>query len=294
MSTETGLAPVSEKASELTLAVVGNPNTGKSSLFNALTGIHQQVGNYPGITVERKHGNYTYGGARVTVVDLPGTYSLVPASQDERAQLSDAEAERRLRQVLKEAGLDGENAPGKAIRERFKDVKFFAGSKYSLAGLKRLGAAVRKGSWLMSSDWAVLALERALPGTVRWTGHTTYEETVEVIPGMTGKRHSLMKGVFGKPAKARWWLETEAYLFAVKGKHKRLVESRQLAARYHGNKNIAVLLEPGKGRVLHALSHGWLQSGREDDMAVMQRLMLNFLTEKSIQNWRRAREKKKN
>ena len=109
----------------------------------------------------------------------------------------------------------------------------------------------------MSSDWAVLALERALPGTVRWTGHTTYEETVEVIPGMTGKRHSLMKGVFGKPAKARWWLETEAYLFAVKGKHKRLVESRQLAARYHGNKNIAVLFEPGKGRVLHnVLGHG--------------------------------------
>ena len=215
-----------------------------------------------------------------------------PASQDKRARLSDAEADRRLRQVLKEAGLDGENAPGKAIRKRFKDVKFFAGSKYSVAGLKRLGAAVRKGSWLMSSDWAVLALERALPGTVRWTGHTTYEETVEVIPGMTGKRHSLMKGVFGKPAKARWWLETEAYLCAVKGKHKRLVESRQLAARYHGNKNIAVLLEPGKGRVLHALSHGWLQRGREDDIAVTQRLMLNFLTEKSVQNWRRERERK--
>ena len=84
MSTETNLAPVSEKAAELTLAVVGNPNTGKSSLFNALTGIDQQVGNYPGITVERKHGSYAFGGSQVTVVDLPGTYSLVPASQDEQ------------------------------------------------------------------------------------------------------------------------------------------------------------------------------------------------------------------
>ena len=171
-------------------------------------------------------------------------------------------------------------------------MKFFAGSKYSVAGLKRLGKAVKRGAWLMSSDWALLAVERALPGTVRWTGHTTFEETIRVKPGLTGKRHSLMKGVFGNPARARWWLETEAYLFAVKGKHKRLVESQALAARYHGNKNVVVLLEPGKGRLVHALSHGWLQRGGEDDMAVMQRLLLNLLTEKSIENWRRARAAK--
>lgn len=61
---------------DLIIAVVGNPNCGKTTLFNQLTGARQQVGNWPGVTVERKTGAYTYHGKHVTLVDLPGIYSL--------------------------------------------------------------------------------------------------------------------------------------------------------------------------------------------------------------------------
>jgi ferrous iron transport protein B len=66
------------------IAVVGNPNAGKSALFNALTGARQKVGNYPGVTVERKSGRMALADGRpVELVDLPGAYSLDPASPDE-------------------------------------------------------------------------------------------------------------------------------------------------------------------------------------------------------------------
>ena len=66
------------------VAVVGNPNAGKSALFNALTGARQKVGNYPGVTVERHVGRATLPSGRpVELIDLPGTYSLEPASPDE-------------------------------------------------------------------------------------------------------------------------------------------------------------------------------------------------------------------
>jgi ferrous iron transport protein B len=67
------------------VALVGNPNAGKSALFNALTGARQKVGNYPGVTVERKSGRLVLDDGRpVELVDLPGTYSLDPASPDEQ------------------------------------------------------------------------------------------------------------------------------------------------------------------------------------------------------------------
>jgi len=66
------------------VALAGNPNCGKTSLFNALTGARQKVGNYPGVTVERRDGSYVRGERRVTVVDLPGTYSLSSWSPEER------------------------------------------------------------------------------------------------------------------------------------------------------------------------------------------------------------------
>jgi ferrous iron transport protein B len=67
----------------LTVALVGNPNAGKSTLFNALSGLRQRVGNYPGVTVEMKKGRFAAGGVAVDLIDLPGTYSLAARSPDE-------------------------------------------------------------------------------------------------------------------------------------------------------------------------------------------------------------------
>jgi ferrous iron transport protein B len=75
--------PRMTERSLLTVALIGNPNTGKSTLFTALAGIRQQTGNYPGVTVEKKLGTLALGQRRCQLVDLPGTYSLAPHSPDE-------------------------------------------------------------------------------------------------------------------------------------------------------------------------------------------------------------------
>ena len=68
---------------KITVAIAGNPNSGKTSIFNMLTGARQHVGNYPGVTVEKKQGLCRYAGYEITVVDLPGTYSLTAYSIEE-------------------------------------------------------------------------------------------------------------------------------------------------------------------------------------------------------------------
>ena len=60
-----------------TIALLGQPNSGKSTVFNGLTGAHQHVGNWPGKTVERKEGDFTYQGESYRVIDLPGSYIYV-------------------------------------------------------------------------------------------------------------------------------------------------------------------------------------------------------------------------
>lgn len=73
-----------ETASEYVVAVAGQPNSGKSTVFNMLTGARQFIANYPGVTVEKKTGVYNYEGQKIKLVDLPGTYSLTSYSLEER------------------------------------------------------------------------------------------------------------------------------------------------------------------------------------------------------------------
>ncbi len=68
---------------DATIALAGNPNAGKTTLFNALTGARQHVGNYPGVTVEKKQGIYIHNNTEIQIVDLPGTYSLTAYSPEE-------------------------------------------------------------------------------------------------------------------------------------------------------------------------------------------------------------------
>jgi len=72
------------RAATLRIAILGNPNTGKSTLFNALTGARQKIGNYPGVTVERKVGRVRLGETTIDLIDLPGTYSMAARSLDEQ------------------------------------------------------------------------------------------------------------------------------------------------------------------------------------------------------------------
>lgn len=71
------------KDADFVVALAGNPNTGKSTVFNALTGLRQHTGNWPGKTVIRAEGGFVYGESRYKIVDLPGTYSLLSTSEDE-------------------------------------------------------------------------------------------------------------------------------------------------------------------------------------------------------------------
>ena len=75
--------PVSRRA-DASIAVVGNPNSGKSTLFNRLTGLRQRIGNYPGVTVERHIGTLKVGEKSLELVDLPGTHALSAHSLEEQ------------------------------------------------------------------------------------------------------------------------------------------------------------------------------------------------------------------
>jgi ferrous iron transport protein B len=68
---------------DLTIALAGNPNAGKTTIFNVLTGLHQHTGNWPGKTVEKKEGEFEQDGLTINIVDLPGTYSLTAYSPEE-------------------------------------------------------------------------------------------------------------------------------------------------------------------------------------------------------------------
>jgi ferrous iron transport protein B len=83
MSTKIRISEEVCKQTEITIALAGNPNSGKTTIFNVLTGTNQHVANYPGVTVEKKEGQFAYEGRNIRVIDLPGTYSLSANSPEE-------------------------------------------------------------------------------------------------------------------------------------------------------------------------------------------------------------------
>ena len=82
---KSSFSPLPAADADLTIALAGNPNVGKSSIFNALTGMHQHTGNWPGKTVDLASGSCCHKGVRMRWVDLPGTYSLSADSPEEEA-----------------------------------------------------------------------------------------------------------------------------------------------------------------------------------------------------------------
>ncbi len=83
LKTDNYIREVDQKTSEISIALAGSPNSGKTSIFNNITGARQHVGNYPGVTVEHKIGERNYMGFKMNIIDLPGTYSLTAYSEEE-------------------------------------------------------------------------------------------------------------------------------------------------------------------------------------------------------------------
>ncbi len=141
------------------VALVGNPNAGKSALFNALTGAHQRTGNYPGVTVERKAGRWAISnGQTVELIDLPGTYSLLPISPDEAVTRDVVMGEHAIERrpdamiiVVDAANLD--------IHLRFA-LELIALNLPCVVALNMIDLAVRDG---LTLDIARLAHELGVP-----------------------------------------------------------------------------------------------------------------------------------
>jgi ferrous iron transport protein B len=142
----------------MNIALIGNPNTGKSSVFNLLTGLRQHVGNFPGVTVDKKTGNIDIGGLNCTIVDLPGTYSIYPRSADEEVVytvLSNQENEEYPDKVI--VVVDASNLE----RNLFLFSQIYDLGIPVIMALNMTDIAQRKGISIRLDE-----LEKAFPGAV--------------------------------------------------------------------------------------------------------------------------------
>jgi ferrous iron transport protein B len=141
------------------VALVGNPNAGKSALFNALTGARQKVGNYPGVTVERHSGRMSLpDGRTIELVDLPGAYSLEPGSPDERVT-RDVVLGRQAGERLPEAIVVVVDAANLDNHLRFA-LQLIALGRPTVVALNMVDLAERDG---LTLDAAILAEELGVP-----------------------------------------------------------------------------------------------------------------------------------
>ncbi|WP_336961852.1 ferrous iron transporter B [Sphingobium aquiterrae] len=170
------------------VALVGNPNAGKSALFNALTGARQKLGNYPGVTVERKSGRLALADGRpVELVDLPGTYSLDPTSPDEQVT-RDVILGRQQGERLPDALVIVVDASNLDNHLRFA-LELIALGLPTVVALNMVDLATRDG---LELDAAILSRELGVPViptvAVRKRGLDHLREALESLLGEGGAR----------------------------------------------------------------------------------------------------------
>jgi ferrous iron transport protein B len=188
------------------VALAGNPNSGKTSIFNALTGAHQRVGNYPGVTVERRDGSYEHEGRRHVVVDLPGTYSLTSWSPEERV------AQEALVGHLLAPGGRPPAATGrsgrKAAEASLPDVVVVVVDSSCLdRSLVLLAQVVQTGAnpvlcLNMSDEARAAGQELDLPGLATLLGFPVVETVGHRRIGIAALKDAIRAAV-GRPARAR-------------------------------------------------------------------------------------------
>ncbi|MBE3599208.1 MAG: ferrous iron transport protein B [Limnochordaceae bacterium] len=209
--TQAGAGIVDTPARPFRIALVGNPNVGKSSLFNLLTGMHQHVGNWPGKTVERRDGLVMVDGRSAVVTDLPGVYSLTPYTLEEsvaRAFLlgevpdliidavDSTHLERNLYLTLEllELGLPVVIALTMSDVARHSGVRVDAGAMERLLGVPVVPVAVPTGEGIATLlEWIARATRGEVaapaPGSVRYSPEleAAIEEVEDRMPAGEGK-----------------------------------------------------------------------------------------------------------
>lgn len=197
-----------KKTRNVRIALIGNPNSGKSSLFNALTGLNQKTSNYPGVTVEKKSGVFQFpNGKKVELIDFPGIYSLYPNSKDERIVVDTLTNEQgpnfpdAIIYVATAIELEKHFLLASQLRElkipmilclSMSDIGHEKGIKYDLGNLsKYLDIPAIEVSSLTGNN--LQELQRELEAVIKtkelndWDRAYTFDETEKILSEKTGE-----------------------------------------------------------------------------------------------------------
>jgi ferrous iron transport protein B len=198
------------------IALIGNPNVGKTVIFNALTGSRQHVGNWPGVTVEKKEGSMKYVGQEYHIVDLPGTYSLTPHAVDERiardyllnekpdvvvdiVDASNLERNLYLTSLLMEAGVKIIMVLNKMDAAQENGYNINVKQLSDILGYTVIPATATKGEGIQELKEAIYHTASDEPTRLNVLVYGGLEKHIQSLEGLINKDKDLMEA-----APARW------------------------------------------------------------------------------------------